>query len=127
MFLLMLFMFCFFLGFVAMFCYLIKHLNEQARTLSDEHAQIRVLMRAMESRLDKITHLERLNAAFQSQMEADGLTPPGMEAKDGAPGHDPLLHLNFDQPHNPEMNMGQKLDLTPPAKNWDMEGLPDLK
>lgn len=119
MFLLMLFMFCFFIGFAAMFFYLIKRMDDQVKVLSDEHAQIKVLLRAMESRIDKITRLENLNAVFKNQMEADGLMPAGM-AEQNAAGHDPLLHLSFEQPHNPEMNMGQKLDLTPVAKSWDM-------
>lgn len=127
MFALMLFMFFFFLGFVAMFMFLLKRINDHFKSMSDEHAQLRVLMRAMESRLDKITHLEQLNAAFKSQMEADGLVPPEMRAPDTSAGHDPLLHLSFEQPHDPEMNMGQKLDLTPPVKNWDLDKLPDVK
>lgn len=127
MFKLMLFMFCFFIGSIAMFIYVLKRMAEHARTLSDEHAQLRVLMRAMESRLDKITHLETINANYQRQMEADGLTPAGMETHDISAGHDPLLHLSFEQPHNPEINMGQKLVIAQPDKSWDLSGLPEPK
>lgn len=127
MFKLMLFMFCFFMGSIAMFIYVLRRMAEQTRTLSDEHAQLRVLMRAMESRLDKITHLEVINANYQRQMEADGLIPAGMEKTDTSAGHDPLLHLSFEQPHHPEINMGQKLDFTPSDKSWDLTSLPGPK
>lgn len=127
MFKLMLFMFCFFIGSIAMFIYVLRRMAEHARVLSDEHAQLRVLMRAMESRLDKITHLETINANYQRQMEADGLTPATMEMHDVSAGHDPLLHLSFEQSHNPEINMGQKLAITPPDKSWDLSGLSDPK
>lgn len=118
MFALMLFLFFFFLGCMAMFFYLLRRLDEQTRTFSDEHAQLRVLLRALESRLDKIVQIEKINSLFQGQMEGDN-------AQDEDAGHDPLLHLSFEQPQ--EMNMGQKLDLKPAAKNWDLELLPDKK
>lgn len=119
MFALMLFMFFFFLGFVAMFFYTLKRLDEQTRSLSDEHAQLRVLLRALESRLDKMVQIEKINSLFQGQMEAGSAMP------ENSSGHDPLLHLSFEHPQ--DINMGQKLDLKPAAKNWDLELLPDKK
>lgn len=124
MFALMLFMFFFFLGFVAMFFYLLKRMDEQARTLGDEHAQLRVLLRAMESRIEKIAHMERLTAMYEQKLEADGLGQPMPEDGQDVAAHDPLLHLSFEEPHNPEENMGRKLNLTPPQKNWDLVNMP---
>lgn len=123
MFLLMLFMFFFFLGFVAMFIYILKRLDAQSRALSDEHAQLRVLLRAMESRLDKMAQMEKINSLFQGQMDADG-TDMGNTHPDESAGHDPLLHLSFDQTQAPSMELGQKLDLKPAANSWNLELLP---
>lgn len=129
MFGLMLFMFFFFLGSIVMFFYLVRRLETLARGLNDEHAQLRVLLRAMESRLEKIAQIERINALFQGDMESS----PGQPSPDGttfqeeSPSRDPLLHLSFDTPSPLDENMGRKLDLKPEPKNWDLEITPEQK
>lgn len=130
MFTIMLFMFCFFLGFVVMFYYLLSRLDNLAKGLSDEHAQLRVLMRAMESRLDKISQVERLNALLQDQASEGKITMTQssvLSEENDTAGHDPLLHLSFDQPRNMDSALARDLDLRPPTKNWDLELLPEQK
>ena len=101
MFSLLIFMFCFFLGSIAMFLYSLKKRESHFKSLNDEHAQLRVLLRAMESRLD---HMEKYlsvcaglgNSSFQPDEErASEKSPSEMEA---SAGHDPLLHLSFEEP-----------------------------
>lgn len=97
MFNLMIFMFCFFLGIAAMFFYLSRKLDNMARALIDEHAQSRVLLRAMESRLDSL---------------AAPAEKPARARREEGPATDPLLHLSFDEPAEPEKSLGREtLDL----------------
>lgn len=119
MFLLMLFMFFFFLGFVAMFMYLLRRLDNQTKTLADEHAQLRVLLRAMESRLDKLGQMERISSAYQSQLR-DGEMAAAQKDTSDAAGRDPLLHLSFEKPRGIEgdVDPGLSLDLEPGG--WDL-------
>lgn len=121
MFMLMLFMFCFFLGFLAMFIYLLGRLDRQARIMSDEHAQLRVLLRAMESRLEKMAQREKINAMLQGQTEAEAALP-GERIDGDIAGHDPLLHLSFDRPRTLDGNLdpGLTLDLDP--EGWGRAG-----
>lgn len=101
MFSLLIFMFCFFLGFIAMFLYSLKKRESYFKSLNDEHAQLRVLLRAMESRLD---HMEKYlglcaglgNTHFQADKEMPA-EKASAEMK-GTGGHDPLLHLSFEEP-----------------------------
>lgn len=121
MFLLMIFMFCFFIGFVAMFFYVLHRMDEQIRGLNDEHAQLRVLLRAMESRLEKMAHAERSNALFQGQIESSEIGMAEQPQNDLTASTDPLLHLSFEAPASPVANVGRKLDITPKSKIWDLE------
>lgn len=128
MFMLMLFMFCFFLGFVVMFYYLLSRVDTIARAHSDEHAQLRVLLRALESRLEKMGQVERYNVLLREQRDGDGITmtqSEGIPGENDAPGHDPLLHLSFDQPSQIQERIARDLELRPAAKNWDLELMPD--
>lgn len=119
MFALMLFMFLFFLGFLVMFIYLLGKLNRQSKALSDEHAQLRVLLRAMESRLDKMAQMERLNAVLQGKLDSDAILPGESANEDDSAGHDPLLHLSFEKPRNiaGDVDPGLSLDLEPGSWN----------
>lgn len=129
MFMLMLFMFCFFLGFVAMFYHLLGTLDRQGKALSDEHAQLRVLLRALESRLDRMSQAERFNGQLQAQ-EGEQITMTASElvpGLDSASGHDPLLHLSFDQPRIPGGKLDSLADLQPQGKNWDLAMMPDQR
>lgn len=128
MFLQLVFMFCFFLGSMAMFYYLLKKLDALTQALSDEHAQMRVLLRAMESRLDKLSQMERLSALFQGKFPPDGTLPGEASSKaekEEAPGHDPLLHLSFEQPPKLDEPIDPGLDLNlDPPKPWDLPSVP---
>ena len=54
MFSLMLFIFLCFLGMLAVQFYMLRSQERLNRALRDEHAQMRVLLRAMEARLDAL-------------------------------------------------------------------------
>lgn len=83
-----LFMFFFFLGFMTMFFYSLKRQDAMFQRMSDEHARIRMILRALESRMDAL--LEEKNG-----------DEPRVEAKMEG-GGDPLLHLNFEEPPFPD-------------------------
>lgn len=89
--------FCFF-GLLAAIFHLLRRQDQAVRLLRDEHAQIRVLLRAVESRLDYLATavLDPAQAASAEERDATragrGATPPE------APGLDPLLRLSFEQP-----------------------------
>lgn len=57
MFSLMLFIFLCFLGMLAVQFYMLRSQERLNRALRDEHAQMRVLLRAMEARLDALAAL----------------------------------------------------------------------
>lgn len=117
MFFAMVFMFFFFLGSLALFLYLCKKLDTIAHSLSDEHAQMRVLLRAMESRLDKISHMEKVSAILQSQMEGNA---EDQEKEDDKAGHDSLLHLSFERPQPLEGPVDPGLDLNMEPQAWEL-------
>lgn len=110
MFLSMLFMFFFFLGSLVMFLYLFRKIDNIAHALSDEHAQIRVLLRAMESRMDKMSHMEKISSILQEQMD-------GQEDR---AGHDSLLHLSFEKPAQLNAPVDPGLDLNIEPQPWEM-------
>lgn len=105
MFALMLFMFFYFLGSIAMFIYLIKKIDSNARQLSEEHAQLRVLLRAMESRMEKPDTPEN------AQSTGDDKNASSETREDLASGHDPLLHLSFERPPTPEQDFSTGLNI----------------
>lgn len=97
------FMFFFLLSFIAMFFFFIKKQENFFRELSDEHAQLRVLLRAMECRLDHLCGEKRSAALAEQECETD--------AAGNAPGHDPLLHLSFEEPQTIDAEFDPALDL----------------
>ena len=84
MFSLMLFIFLCFLGMLAVQFYMLRSQERLNRALRDEHAQMRVLLRAMEARLDALG------------CPAPKLAETAVQATPAA--QDPLLHLSFDAP-----------------------------
>lgn len=84
MFSLMLFIFLCFLGMLAVQFYMLRSQERLNRALRDEHAQMRVLLRAMEARLDALG------------CPAPKLAEKAVQATPAA--QDPLLHLSFDAP-----------------------------
>ncbi len=85
MFSIMLFIFLCFLGMLAVLFYMLRSQERLCRILRDEHAQMRVLLRATESRLDALS----------------GVAGPALRPTGVVPAHDPLLHLSFEDPLQP--------------------------
>lgn len=83
MFSIMLFIFLCFLGMLAVLYHMLRSQERFCRALREEHAQLRVLLRAVESRLD---HQDGSAAARPTPLQA-------------APATDPLLHLSFEAPN----------------------------
>ena len=99
MFPLLIFMFCFFLGSACMFFYSLKKRESLYKNLSDEHAQLRVLMRAMESRLDNMEkYLGQCSGLSTPEKEETGREDAQLEERAENAGHDPLLHVSFEDP-----------------------------
>jgi len=90
MFSIMLFIFLCFFGILAVLYHMLRSQEKLCCSLREEHAQMRVLLRALESRLDGLEEAEAPHAAGRS---AAHLTP-----RSAAPSEDPLLHLSFDEP-----------------------------
>lgn len=111
MFSLMLFMFLFLLAFLAMYYYLLKKIDNNYRQLSEEHAQLRVLLRALESRMDKLP----------GQDEASGEFPKPVAEEDPA-ARDPLLHLSFEAASQPgkEFYQNNKVELKFPTTGFPL-------
>ena len=107
----MVFMILFFVGIVAVLWYLIVKIENVSRQASEERAQLRVLLRAMESRLDGVSR--ETVAPERGEPMNDG-------TDERTTAYDPLLRLNFDEPPTPEEDFGrQKLELNIdlPSKN----------
>ena len=108
MFSLMLFIFLCFLGMLAVQFYMLRSQERLNRALRDEHAQMRVLLRAMEARLDALG------------CPAPKLAETAVQATPAA--QDPLLHLSFDAPaakkaapRTPVVDPGLDLHMDPEA------------
>lgn len=104
---LLVFMLCFFIGSMAMFFYSLKKSESQFRSLSEENARLRVLLRAMESRLDNIEKYLAARAGSSGSPE-DGVQNDTAEGQGSDP--DPLLHLSFEDPEKAGCR-GSGLDL----------------
>lgn len=98
--------FCFF-GILAALFYLLKRQEHAWQLLRDEHAQLRVLLRALESRLEYLATVTL--DPEQTRREHDPVRREAAEGN-GAPyaplgaaqaeasGRDPLLRLSFEEP-----------------------------
>ena len=91
MFSIMLFIFLCFFGILAVLYHMLRSQEKLCCSLREEHAQMRVLLRALESRLDG---LEAAEAPYAPGKSAAHLTPRPA----AAPAEDPLLRLSFDEP-----------------------------
>lgn len=102
----LLFMFFCFFGILAALFYLFKQQEHAWQLLRDEHAQLRVLLRALESRLEYLATVtldpEQTHRAHDAarQEAAPENTPPyqPFAAPAEASGRDPLLRLSFEEP-----------------------------
>ena len=103
--------FCFF-GILAALFYMLKRQEQAWQLLRDEHAQLRVLLRALESRLEYLATVT-LDPEQARRAEARAAAPTGENAPSAAPrdenpagpigasGTDPLLRLSFEEPEAP--------------------------
>ena len=100
--------FCFF-GILAALYYLHKRQEQAWQLLRDEHAQLRVLLRALESRLEYLAAVcldpeQARRADARAGREADDGNPPSTppaEGRGASSGTDPLLRLSFEEPETP--------------------------
>ena len=109
--------FCFF-GILAALWYLHKSQQQAWQLLRDEHAQLRVLLRALESRLEYLAAVcldpeQARRADARASREAGEEDAPGAHA-DGpgaSSGTDPLLRLSFEEPETPVAPAQKGLEL----------------
>lgn len=94
MFSIMLFIFLCFFGILAVLYHMLRSQEKLCRSLREEHAQMRVLLRALESRLDGLEADGMTDAPRATTRSAAHLAPrPAAQ-----PAEDPLLRLSFDEP-----------------------------
>ncbi|WP_427821366.1 hypothetical protein [Desulfovibrio sp. SGI.169] len=105
----MLFIFLCFLGMLAVLFHMLRSQERLCRILQDEHAQMRVLLRAMESRLDALS----------------GVDGPAPRPTGAAPAHDPLLRLSFEEPLQPGRPGKDEKPATDPALDLHFDPLAD--
>lgn len=79
----MIFMFLCFSGLVVMFYYILRNQEKFYESMRDEHAQMRVMLRVMESRLAELNG-ETPDAPIQRQDDVSG---------------DPLINLSLNDDH----------------------------
>ena len=103
----LLFMFFCFFGILAAIFYLLKRQEHAWQLLRDEHAQLRVLLRALESRLEYLAAVtldpeqtRRARDPARQETERENAVPasPFAAAPAEASGRDPLLRLSFEEP-----------------------------
>lgn len=102
MFSIMLFIFLCFSGMLAVLFHMLRSQERLCRALREEHAQLRVLLRAVESRLDTL----------------DGSAAARPTPTQAAPAGDPLLHLSFEAPRReqtPATDPALDLHFDPPT------------
>lgn len=99
--------FCFF-GILAALFHLLKRQEQAWQLLRDEHAQLRVLLRALESRLEYLAAVcldpeQARRAGAQAPGDAAVKAPSDSRSDGpaGPSGTDPLLRLSFEEPETP--------------------------
>lgn len=92
----MLFMFFCFFAILAMFFYVLWRQEQMAKSLKEENTQLRVLLRALESRMDYLAQIY-----LSENCQATEAVAGDSRARADMAGTDPLLHLSFDEPANP--------------------------
>ena len=109
----LLFMFFCFFGILAALFYMLKRQEQAWQLLRDEHAQLRVLLRALESRLEYLATVtldpeQARRAEARAAGGVPGESAPSAPSRDGHPagpagasGTDPLLRLSFEEPEAP--------------------------
>ena len=95
MFSIMLFIFLCFFGILAVLYHMLRSQEKLCRSLHEEHAQMRVMLRSLESRLDDLDVAAPAAAAGNG---ATRLAPRPASHAAAQPAEDPLLHLSFGDP-----------------------------
>ncbi|MBO4301214.1 MAG: hypothetical protein J5861_06385 [Desulfovibrio sp.] len=112
----MLFLFFGFLGILAMLWHIFRSQDRAFRLLQEEHARIRVLLRALESRLDAVELPETASTSTADEVDttvskasrsATRLVP----RPSSNPSEDDLLRLSFDPPATEKPAVDPALDL----------------
>ena len=95
MFSIMLFIFLCFFGILAVLYHMRRSQEKLCKSLHEEHAQMRVMLRSLESRLDDLDVAAPAAAAGNG---ATRLAPRPASHAAAQPAEDPLLHLSFGDP-----------------------------
>ena len=95
MFSIMLFIFLCFFGILAVLYHMLRSQEKLCKSLHEEHAQLRVMLRSLESRLDDLDVAAPAAAAGNG---ATRLAPRPASHARAQPAEDPLLHLSFGDP-----------------------------
>ena len=95
MFSIMLFIFLCFFGILAVLYHMLRSQEKLCQSLHEEHAQMRVMLRSLESRLDDLDVAAPAAAAGNG---ATRLAPRPASHAAAQPAEDPLLHLSFGDP-----------------------------
>ena len=95
MFSIMLFIFLCFFGILAVLYHMLRSQEKLCKSLHEEHAQMRVMLRSLESRLDDLDVAAPAAAAGNG---ATRLAPRPASHAAAQPAEDPLLHLSFGDP-----------------------------
>ena len=95
MFSIMLFIFLFFFGILAVLYHMLRSQEKLCKSLHEEHAQMRVMLRSLESRIDALDVAAPAAAAGNG---ARRLAPRPASHAAAQPAEDPLLHLSFGDP-----------------------------
>ena len=96
MFSIMLFIFLCFFGILAVLYHMLRSQEKLCKSLHEEHAQMRVMLRSLESRLDAMD--VAAPAAAATGNSATRIAPRPASHAAPQPAEDPLLHLSFGDP-----------------------------
>ena len=91
----MLFIFLCLFGVLAVLYHMLRSQEKLCKSLHEEHAQMRVMLRSLESRLDDLDVAAPAAAAGNG---ATRLAPRPASHAAAQPAEDPLLHLSFGDP-----------------------------
>ena len=91
----MLFIYLCFFGILAVLYHMLRSQEKLCKSLHEEHAQMRVMLRSLESRLDDLDVAAPAAAAGNG---ATRLAPRPASHAAAQPAEDPLLHLSFGDP-----------------------------
>ena len=94
MFSIMLFIFLCFFGILAVLYHMLRSQEKLCKSLHEEHAQMRMMLRSLESRLDAM----EVATPAATGNGATRLAPRPASHAVPQPAEDPLLHLSFDDP-----------------------------